>query len=307
MPLFKDTQGEATLKLEGFDAADIGAIPLTQKGKPGGVASLGADGKVPAVQLPDSDLAELVQANLQAVDALADQLNSLPPPPTLISLGGEPIGAETRANAYTDTKIAEIPSPALPTPEEIGAEEAGAEARAKSYTDQRILLLPTPTPATLGAIALSAKGQPGGVPFLDNDGKVPAGQLPSAPTLTSLGGEPSGAETRAKAYTDSKLQTPTWITPTFQNGWSNYGQGFPAAEYCLYLGCLWMRGVVKGGTLNATIFTFPTGHRPLGTVGFRPYASDLNSNIVVISNGSVVYNGANAVAVYLNQVFFPVF
>lgn len=36
-------------------AADTGAVPITEKGKPGGVATLGEDGKVPAGQLPKMD------------------------------------------------------------------------------------------------------------------------------------------------------------------------------------------------------------------------------------------------------------
>lgn len=41
----------------GVTAAQVGAIPAAEKGKAGGVASLGADGKVPAGQLPAMDYA----------------------------------------------------------------------------------------------------------------------------------------------------------------------------------------------------------------------------------------------------------
>ena len=44
------------------------------------------------------------------------------------------------------------------------------------------------TPAAIGAVALSAVSQPGGVATLGQDGKVPSTQLPAAPTLASLGG-----------------------------------------------------------------------------------------------------------------------
>ena len=53
----------------GVTAAQAGAIPTSQKGAAGGVASLGSDGKVPAGQLPDMDYdpagsAQGVQNNL---------------------------------------------------------------------------------------------------------------------------------------------------------------------------------------------------------------------------------------------------
>lgn len=55
----------------GVTAAQVGAIPTTQKGAANGVASLGSDGKVPAAQLPEMDYdpagsAAGVQTNLTA-------------------------------------------------------------------------------------------------------------------------------------------------------------------------------------------------------------------------------------------------
>lgn len=91
-----------------LDPRIAGAIPLEEKGIPLGVATLDADGIVPDAQLLGSGLADLVAANMEAVDALADQVSSIPPFPTLASLGAEPIGAETRAKTYTDEEILQI-------------------------------------------------------------------------------------------------------------------------------------------------------------------------------------------------------
>lgn len=88
-----------------LDPRIAGAIPLEEKGVALGVATLDADGVVPDAQLLGSALAELVGANMEAVDALANQVSSLPFPPTLESLGAEPVGAETRAKAYTDQQV----------------------------------------------------------------------------------------------------------------------------------------------------------------------------------------------------------
>ena len=65
------------------------------------------------------------------------------------------------------------------------------------------------TPAAIGAVALSAVSQPGGVASLGLDGKVPSAQLPAAPTLASLGGvassEKGAANGVATLGADGKL------------------------------------------------------------------------------------------------------
>ena len=50
------TTGQVLKKTEtGTEWADVGAIPVNEKGAAGGVASLGSDGKVPSAQLPSLD------------------------------------------------------------------------------------------------------------------------------------------------------------------------------------------------------------------------------------------------------------
>jgi hypothetical protein len=65
------------------------------------------------------------------------------------------------------------------------------------------------TPAAIGAVALSAVSQPGGVASLGLDGKVPSAQLPAAPTLASLSGvassEKGAANGVATLGADGKL------------------------------------------------------------------------------------------------------
>ena len=115
-----------------LDPRIAGAIPLEEKGLVGGVAELDASGIVPEHQLPP--WGDLIGANLAATDALAIRIEEFESP-TLSELGGEPAGAEQRANEYTDLKISEIPPPIAPTLAELGGEPAGAETRAKNYTD----------------------------------------------------------------------------------------------------------------------------------------------------------------------------
>lgn len=58
--------------------------------------------------------------------------------------------------------------------------------------------------------------------------------------------------------------TPTdWTAVTFQNSWVNYGAPYQSAAYRRTTdGRVFLRGLVKGGTVPATIFTLPVGHRP---------------------------------------------
>ncbi len=57
--------------------------------------------------------------------------------------------------------------------------------------------------------------------------------------------------------------TPKWTAPTLQNSWVDFGSGFaPAGYYKDPDGRVYLRGLVKDGTDNATIFTLPEGFRP---------------------------------------------
>lgn len=106
------------VRIEGLAPQDvqfIGAIPLTEKAAPNGVATLGSDRKVPADQLPLM--------------------------PTLEELEAEAVEAEARAKLYVDQKISQILQPPLPTLADLGGEPEGAEARAKLYIDQQIASL----------------------------------------------------------------------------------------------------------------------------------------------------------------------
>lgn len=121
-----------------LDPRIAGAIPLEEKGLAGGVAELDASGIVPEHQLPP--WGDLIGANLAATDALAIRIEEFESP-TLAELGGEPAGAEQRANEYTDLKISEIPPPIAPTLAELGGEPEGAETRAKNYVDSSVAAL----------------------------------------------------------------------------------------------------------------------------------------------------------------------
>jgi len=57
----------------------------------------------------------------------------------------------------------------------------------------------------------------------------------------------------------------SWVTPTFQNGWTNYSNGYQTARYMKdSTGTVFIEGLVSSGTISGTlpIFTLPAGYRP---------------------------------------------
>lgn len=61
-----------------YDAADVGAIPASEKGAASGVASLGSDGKVPGEQLPDMDYIPTSQKGAASGVAELDSTGRVP-------------------------------------------------------------------------------------------------------------------------------------------------------------------------------------------------------------------------------------
>ncbi len=107
------------------------------------------------------------------------------PTPTLASLGGEPIGAETRAKAYTDQQVAALPP--APTLASLGAEPAGTAA------------------AAIASHKAEAEPHPQYVVEAQLNSHTSSVNNPHQVTLTQVGGEPAGAETRSKTYTDQQV------------------------------------------------------------------------------------------------------
>lgn len=76
----------------GVTAAQVGAISTSEKGASSGVATLGADGKVPASQLPAMDYAPLSHVNDAVKHITVEERTKWD-------------ASETNANAYTDQQI----------------------------------------------------------------------------------------------------------------------------------------------------------------------------------------------------------
>lgn len=91
------------------------------------------------------------------------------------------------------------------------------------------------------------------------------------------------------------IRQEAWIAPTFQNGWVNYGGGnATAAYYKDKQGTVWIKGIVKDGSLNAAIFTLPSGYRPAEVNHYAVSSNYAYGNLKVGSDGVVILtNGSN--------------
>lgn len=170
--------------------------------------------------------------------------------------------------------------------------------------------LPAQDLEIMGLIPLSDKGKPGGVAELGADGKVPPDQFPFSglPTLEELGAEPAGA----RAYTDEKFKSPTWMPVTgFQNGWSNYGSGLPNAAYCLdSLKILRLMGVISGpATAFLPVFILPVGFCPPSLKGWRAFSPDPLAYLLIQADGQVLVSctAAGGGYIYLDNIVFPIY
>jgi len=97
-----------------------------------------------------------------------------------------------------------------------------------------------------------------------------------------------------------------WIVPAFMNSWTNYDTTYnPAGYFKDSLGIVHLRGLVKNGTNNTTIFTLPVGYRPSNR---ELQAVQTNLNIIgrvdILADGQVTVVSGSNVWVSLDGITF---
>ncbi len=155
-----------------YTASEVGAIPSTDKGVNGGVATLGNDGIVPSNQLP----------------AMFDgDYNSLTNKPTLGTAAAKDVPSAGNASL---TEVV------------MGSDSRLSDDRnAKDvYPWAKAATKPTYTATEVGAIPSTDKGANGGVAELDANGLVPVSQLPSYVDDVLEGTAQNVTETGAGTY-----------------------------------------------------------------------------------------------------------
>lgn len=86
-----------------------------------------------------------------------------------------------------------------------------------------------------------------------------------------------------------------WTAVTaFANSWVNYGAPYYSAAYRKVGTRVYVRGMIKSGTINTAAFTLPTGYRPASTAVFAVDSGGAFGVVGVDSSGNVtVSTGVN--------------
>lgn len=80
----------------------------------------------------------------------------------------------------------------------------------------------------------------------------------------------------------------TWTGPTLLNGWVEYGTIWGVAGYAKDAsGTVYLRGLIKNGTIAQTVFTLPVGYRPSGRKIISVLANNAQGRLDVLPTGEV--------------------
>lgn len=106
-----------------------------------------------------------------------------------------------------------------------------------------------------------------------------AGALPAGTRVAMLRQSPSLLVVLGILHTD--VSPFTWFTVgdtgvPFQNSWVNYDTIWAAAAYRKIGNAVYLRGLVRSGSVPSVIFTLPVGFRPLKNEAFPAVISTLN-------------------------------
>lgn len=181
-----------------YTASEVGAIPASDKGTAGGVASLGADGKVPKSQLPAIGTGDMAAAVYDPAGgakqvAFADELSGYETSGTAAAAVSTHNSNGAAHQTLFDGKQAKITASGI-----LKGDGSGGISAAEAGTDY---VAPS---ALSGYIPASQKGVATGVATLDSDSKVAAEQTSSKLV----------AVTNSKTLTSSDFGTMQVVTAT---------------------------------------------------------------------------------------------
>lgn len=105
------------------------------------------------------------------------------------------------------------------------------------------------------------------------------------------------AASKWEIYVEGLVPLQSWQSPTLQNSWVNYGGDYNPAGYYKERDRVYLRGLVKSGTVNPTtgvIFTLPAGYRPPNIEIFGNISNSLFAECRINKDGAVIaYAGSN--------------
>lgn len=97
----------------------------------------------------------------------------------------------------------------------------------------------------------------------------------------------------------------TWTAPTLTNSWITFGGSYPTPSYRKDAnGRVYLRGVLKSGTLTAAAFTLPAGYRPAAKLSFSPLNANAGAQMDVNTDGTVVPGAGSTSYIGLDGISF---
>jgi len=94
----------------------------------------------------------------------------------------------------------------------------------------------------------------------------------------------------AQQITNYVLRT-AWTGVAYSNGWADLAAGTQAVQYRKEGDRVFVRGMMKGGTLASVAFTLPVGFRPPATERFDVSNTVDNLPFVTVANTGTVTTG----------------
>ena len=95
-----------------------------------------------------------------------------------------------------------------------------------------------------------------------------------------------------------------WVDVTFENSWVNFGGGFNDCQYRKVGNDVEIRGMVKDGTIPATIFTIPENFRPVNAYFFDAISGGSQGRIRIGDDGAVTIAAGSAAYISLDGIRF---
>lgn len=225
--------------------------------------------------------------------------------PSFMSISGNPIttsGTLALSAASTGTgSVVLSTSPTLVTPNigaaagtsltltgDIQQNNAGyIRSKTSSGTSTRILGLNAANNLYIGSIdaaITSILANLGGTTYLTIGTTVSTFTTPvvvSTPT--------SSTHATTKAYVDVLTSFPGWTAPTLTTSWANFGGGYNDVGYYKdSTGRVYLRGLIKSGTIGSAAFTLPVGYRPAARCLFATISNAGLGRLDVDTSGTVI-------------------
>jgi len=89
----------------------------------------------------------------------------------------------------------------------------------------------------------------------------------------------------------------SWTSVSFSNSWVDYGSSYNACEFRKVGDFVYLRGLMKDGTVTAGAFTLPVNYRPPAHLIFSSVTNTGLGRLDVFSTGAVVLqSGGNSYA-----------